>query len=344
MRRGGRPIPSATLSKSATVTATAVDFRRPSRVGRDAALALESVHEPFVRRLSNVWSSASHSPVEFEHVATDQLSIEDFVRSLPVPTALGTINVPALGASVFVQVDLPFALLYVERLLGGPGDPKAAPVVRRPTDLETALLAREVIGPATSALDECLRELGGDPSEITGFETAPQPLQLGSPGELLILLTYRAEVRGESPMHGLVTLAYPVAALMAQLDRLTMGGRTAESGVDARAYAAMGEALADAHLDVQVLLGESTLHAYQLAQLAVGDVIRLDHPVERPARLVCDDRVVGSAHVGRRRRRLAVQVAVPPNVATLPPSTPTSSSPFTPATPPIPPATPEALR
>jgi len=308
------------LTEPTTVTTTAVDFRRPSRIGRDAALALESVHEPFVRRLANVWSSGGQAPVEFEHVATDQLSIEDFVRTLPVPTALGTIHVPALGASVFVQVDLPFALLYVERLLGGVGDPREVPAVRRPTDLESALLAKEVVGPATAALDECLRELGGDPSELTGFETAPQPLQLGSPGELLILLTYRAEVRGDTPMQGLVTVAYPVVPLMADLDRLTVGGRSVHNGVDTQAYAAMQDALAAADVDLQVLLGESTLDASQVARLAVGDVIRLEHPVEQPARLVCEDRFVGLAHLGRRRRRLAAQIVVPPNIATLPAS------------------------
>ena len=311
----GRAIASATLTNNAAaVSAAAVDFRRPSRIGRDAAVALASIHEPFVRRLSNVWSSAGHAPVELEHVATDQLSIEDFVRSLPVPTALGAIQVPALGASVFVQVDLPFALLYVERLLGGIGDPREFPIDRRPTDLESALLAQEVIGPARGALDETLRELGGEPSELTGFETTPQPLQLGSPGELLILLTYRAEVRGDSPMQGLVTLAYPVAPLMAELDHLTMGGRRPDDSVDGQAYGAMTDALGASCVEVQVLIGESTIDAARLARLAVGDVIRLDHPVEQPARLVCDERVVGSAHLGRRRRRLAAQVVVPPNV------------------------------
>lgn len=166
MRRGGTTIPSSTFADVAAANVAPVDFRRPSRIGRDAVVALESVHDAFVRRLSNAWSTGSYAAVELEHVATDQLSIDDFVRSLPVPTALASLQVPALEATAFIQVDLPFALLYLERALGGMGDPASASVARRPTDIEASLITHEVFGPALPAIDEALRELGGDRCEI----------------------------------------------------------------------------------------------------------------------------------------------------------------------------------
>lgn len=308
----GPPIAHATFSELAAANVAAVDFRRPSRIGRDAVIALEATHDAFVRRLSTAWSGGSYAAIELEHVATDHLSIDDFVRSLPSPTALATLRIPALGAVAFVQVDLPFALLYVERLLGGVGDPASAPVARRPTDLESALIANEVLGPTTAAVDDALRDLGGEPATLVGFETAPQPMQLGSPGELLILLTYRVEVRGELPGQGLVTVAYPVAPLVGQLDHLVGGGASAEDGADDRAVAAMTDALGRTPVDVRVRIGDSTIPASQLARLAVGDVLSLDHALERPARLDCDDRPVGTAYLGRRGRRLAVQVLASP--------------------------------
>ncbi len=321
MRRGGRTIPSSTFADGATASVAAVDFRRPSRIGRDAVVALETVHDAFVRRLSTAWSSGSYAAVELEHVSTDQLSIDDFVRSLPVPTALAPVDVPALGTTAFLQVDLPFALLYLERALGGVGDPASAPVSRRPTEIESSLITHEVLGPASVAIDDALRELEGEPCMLLGLETAPQPLQLGSSGELLLLLTYRVEVRGELPGQGLVTLAYPVAPLVAQLDRLIMGRAKHDADADARARVAMSDALGGTSVDVRVRIGESTIDAAQLARLQVGDVLSLDHPTERPARLICDDRVVGTAYAGRRGRRVAVQIETPPTGLTEPPGT-----------------------
>lgn len=302
---------SLSLADAASASMAPVDFRRPSRISREAVVALEATHEAFARRLSTAWSAGSYAAIEVEHVATDQLSIDDFVRSLPIPTALATIRVGVLDAVAFLQVDLPFSLLYIERLLGGPGDPAVAPIARRPTDLESALLTHELLGPAVTAIDEALRDLDGDPSTLLTFETAPQPLQLGSPGELLLLLTYRVEVRGDLPGQGLVTLAYPVTPLAPKLELLLSGGHTLEDG-DSRSSEAMADALGGTRVEVQVHLGATTLLASELARLREGDVLRLDHPIQRPAALVCDDRTIGTAHIGRRGRRLAVQIETAP--------------------------------
>jgi flagellar motor switch protein FliM len=304
---------SPVLAESSAASITSVDFRRPSRIGRDAVVALETTHEAFVRRLSTAWSSGSFAAIEIEHVATDQLSIDDFVRSLPVPTALSTLRVGALGAHAFLQVDLPFALLFVERLLGGPGDPAISAIARRPTELETALLTHELLGPAVTAVDEALKDLSDEPSNLVSLETTPQPLQLGSPGELLLLLTYRVELRGEMPAQGMLTLAYPVAPLVVHLDRLVLGSNPVDEDESVAARSVMSAALLATEVDVCVRLGDSGIGAAALAGLTPGDVLRLDHPVDRPAELVCDERPIGTAHLGKRGRRLAVQVVASPS-------------------------------
>ncbi len=306
---------SATLSTNDPMTIAPVDFRRPSRVGRDAIVALESTHEVFARRLSTTWSASSYAAVEVEHVASEQLSIDDFVRSLPTPTALGTVRVGGLGAVAFVQVDLPFALLFIERLLGGPGDAALAPVDRRPTELESALLSHELLQPAVTAIDEALRDLEGDTSNLLTFETAPQPLQLGSPGELLLMLTYQVEVRGDLPATGLVTLAYPVAPLVAHLDTLLTGpGHQDGDDPDQLWTSRLAATVLDATLDVRARVGGTAMPASALAALEPGDVLRLDHPADRPADLVVDERLLGTGHLGKRHRKIAVQIVAPPTV------------------------------
>ena len=312
---------SATLAEQSHAPVAPVDFRRPSRVGRDAIVALESTHEAFARRLSTAWSASSYTPIEVEHLATDQLSIDDFVRSLPVPTALGTVRVGGFGAVGFVQVDLPFGLLFVERILGGVGDPANAPVDRKPTELESALLTDQLLTPAVAAIDEALRDLGGDGSTLLTFETMPQPLQLGSPGELLLMLTYQVVMRSDLPVHGLVTLAYPVSALVANIDTLLTGPTDHGDDADRLDDSPLAETVLEASFEVSTRVGGTTLPASTLAALQPGHVIRLDHPIDRPADLVVADRHLGTAHLGKRRRRVAIQVVTPPTPATTSTST-----------------------
>ncbi len=299
-----------TLDEVPARAVSAVDFRRPSRIGRDALLVVESAHDGFVRRLGTSWSTQTHAALELEHVATDQTSVDDYVRALPTPTILGQLRVERLGgATALFELDLPLALLLVERILGGPGDARSVEPTRRPTDLEVALIERELLVPAVAAIDEVLTDLAGDPTSILSVETTPQPMQLAATAELLILLTFRIEVRGDLPAQGLCTIAYPVTPLLAHVDRFLSG--TVDAGIDPAILDANRAALLDTEVDVQVQLGGSPLHAGVVAALAPGDVLRLDHHVLQPARLVVSGREVGSAHLGRRGRRLAVQLAGP---------------------------------
>lgn len=286
-----------------------VDFRRPSRIGRDAIVVLENRHDAFARRLATVWSGPAHSVVEVEHVATDQLSMDDFARSLPVPTALGTVRVDRLSTTAWVEIDLPLALVLVERILGGPGDPDRAQVARRPTDLESTLIAHDVLQPVVESLDTALAELDGEPSSLAGFDTSAQALQLGPHAELLLLLTFRVEIRGDLPAQGLLTLGYPVSPLVNHLDDLVRASGGETDPAHDPATSPVRSRLLDATIDLHVQLATSALPASTVAGLALGDVLRLDHRADAPTHLVIDGDVVGTAHAGRRGRRLAIQVA-----------------------------------
>lgn len=300
-----------TLAELPASAVSAVDFRRPSRIGRDALAVVESAHEGFARRLSTSWSTQAHAAIELEHVATDQTSVDDYVRALPTPTVLGQLRVDRLGgATALLEVDLPLALLLVERVLGGPGDARAVDPTRRPTDLEVGLIQRELLGPAVAAIDEVLADLEGAPSELLSVETTPQPMQLAATAELLVLLTFRIEVRGELPAQGLCTIAYPVTPLLAHADRLLSGH--VEDGLQPDVLEANRTALLGTSVDVRVQLGGSPMSAGTVATLALGDVLRLDHHVLQPARLLIGGREVGAAHLGRRGRKLAIQLTGPP--------------------------------
>ncbi len=206
-----------------------------------------------------------------------------------------------------LQIDLPLALLFVERLLGGPGDADLGAVARRPTDLESTLVTQELLEPAVDSIDTALREIDGDRSRLLSFETAPQHLQLGAHSELLLLLTYRVEIRGDLPAQGLMTLAYPVGPLINQLEHI-LAKASADIPQDAT-DARLRDQLADAEVDLHVRLETSPFPARQIAGLEVGDILRLDHRATAPANLQVDGRQVGSAHLGRRGRRVAIQVA-----------------------------------
>jgi flagellar motor switch protein FliM len=144
-------------------------------------VALESTHEAFARRLATAWSTSTHAALEIEHVATEQLSIDDYVRTLPNPTVLATLRV-GRSAPPPARPGRPAARAAARR---APARrcrrPGQTAVPRRPTDLETSLIAHELLEPGRRAIDEALRDLEGEPSELLAVRDQPPAAQLAAP-------------------------------------------------------------------------------------------------------------------------------------------------------------------
>ena len=71
---------------------------------------------------------------------------------------------------------------------------------------------------------------------------------------------------------------------------------------------ATAAALAAVPVQVSLQLAPTTLTAAEVELLVPGDVVRLDHAVDRPLLGLLDDRVVLHATLGQRGRRRAVAV------------------------------------
>lgn len=281
------------------------DFGRPGLFGRDALRSLEVAHDLFPRLASSRWGAALRAVVQVEPLAVDQVAFDDYVRSLPTPGVLAVVAVPPLPGQVVVEIDPQLALGLVDRLLGG----RAAAVLepRRPTDLEAVLL-KDLLGHIVAALSETLGVVPQLNAELVGLESNPQLLQILAPSDLVVAFTYR--VRGSQGVRseGLLTVCYPAATLAPVLEQLTRQ-RGSEPSAVARPEPALLAQLEEVAVSLAVRLRDCRVAAAELADLRVGDVVRLDHRVGQPVPAFAADTAVVEGHLGRRGRRLAFQVA-----------------------------------
>jgi len=279
------------------------DFRRPDRFGREQVRLLEVLHEVFARRFASNLGGTLRALVALEPVSLDQLAFDDYVRSLPNPTVVGTIAVPPLPGVVTLELDVPLALALVDRLLGGrPGG--GGPELRRPTELEGFLL-RDLLSHGVSALAEALEEAGDVHPALTGLEHNPQTLQAVAPSETVVLVSYRMTVASEGRTEGLCTLCWPASVVGPLLELAAPPPTELDRG-------GAGEPLRDLLQDVRVALTvrlrECPVPAADVAALQVGDVLRLDHRVDEPALVSVGGAPVLTGSLGRRGRRLALRV------------------------------------
>ncbi len=318
-----RPITSVREDRRASRRTSDFDFRRPSKLGRDVLQVIELGHETFARRLSTGWGSELRSVVQLEPLAIDQTSYDDHIRSMPNPNVAITVSVPPLPGALVIDCNVQLALQMVERLLGAAPTPGVA-APRRPSEVEADLilfLARQV----AAAVTETLRPLLGIDidAQLEGVEFNPQLVQVAAPSDTALLMSYGVTASGGLDASGFLTVAYPGPVLnpMVELLEARRSGEEHRASDD-QARAAVTATLADVALALSLQLNTSPIPASDIAGLQVGDVLRLDHRVDAPARGVVGDEDVLLAHLGRRGQRLAVQVrewlVTAPQVLTVP--------------------------
>lgn len=288
---------------------TDFDFRRPSKLGRDVLRVLELGHETFARRLSTGWGTELRAIVQVEPLGMDQTSYDDHIRAMPNPNVVLVVGVPPLPGAVVVDCNVQLGIQMVERLLGAVPTPGVS-APRRPSEVEADLI-RFLSGQVVTALADTLEPLLDETLEPTldSIEFNPQLVQVAAPSDTALLLSYRVSVSGGLDASGIVTVAYPGPTLTPLLESLAARrGGDDRDAIDPLARAAVGSSLAEVPLSLSVQLNTSRIPASDIAALRVGDVLRLEHRVDAPARGVVGGQDVLHAHLGRRGARLAVQV------------------------------------
>lgn len=285
------------------------DFRRPSKLGRDVSRQLELAHETFARRVGTGWGSELRAYVSFEPAGISQLPYDDVIRSMPSPHLLVTAVVPPLPGSIVIELDLQLGMLLVDRLLGG-ADDGGLGGLRRPSDVEIELLGH--LGQqAVMALAEITAPIGGLDPRMTSVDLNPQLVQVAAPSDPTLLVTFHVTVSGPLDARGTMSIVYPGAVQNLLLEHLgtARGSDAAEQLVEPADAEGLLAGLGAAEVDVAVRLSESSVSARDVVSLAVGDVLRLDHRVGRPAIAVVGDTAVLDVHLGRVGPRRAAQVA-----------------------------------
>ena len=177
-----------------------------------------------------------------------------------------------------------FVTTLAEIMMGGPG----YPADRGPTSLEHSVVASRL----TSALTPAAGILPVPELRLVAVEEVASP-----PGEL-VRWTFDLKI-GEAA--GTVGRALPA--------RLFAAGDIVAAGSDPDPDPALVSALHRVPLPLTVRFGSVRLPGADLEQLAIGDVVRLAHPVDEPLVAEVDGRPVFLARPGRRGRALAIEIA-----------------------------------
>lgn len=248
------------------------DFSRPNRFSKEHIRALHRVHEQFCRTYSGYMAAKLRNRVDVKVQSIEQILFGDFVRSLPNPSVLSIYKVHPLEGYAIVQFSPDIAFLLHDRLCGGDGVPMRRS--RSLTDIEVAVLKRQVLSVFSSLLSDAWRDVAELSFELDYMESNPQFLQVAVDRDAVALITMRFELNEISDM---ISICLPHRTLEPILKNLTHI-RMFESlqQPDPARIQLLKEQVRAAIVPMEVELGRTMVSVGDLLDLSTGDVVVLE--------------------------------------------------------------------
>ena len=281
------------------------DFKRPDKFSKDQIRTISMMHETFARLTSTQLSAQLRSLVHVHVASVDQLTYEEFIRSIPNPTTLAVVNMDPLKGSSILEVDPAVSFSIIDRLFGGPGG--GAKFTREMTEIETAVI-EGIIVRILGGLREAWSTVIDLRPRLGQIETNPQFANIVPPTEMVVLVTLETKV---GDVEGMMNLCIPYLTIEAIISKLSAQYwySSVRKGMSSENLNILRERLSSIDVTITAELGSIPLTVRDVLALKPGDVIRLDNVrTTDPLVLKIGDQQKFMCRPGLVGKKVAVQV------------------------------------
>lgn len=281
------------------------NFRRPDKFSKDHLRALQDVHREFSRQISLVLTAYLRMHIEIDVVSTDQLTYDEFMRSMPSPITIGIFELNPLPGQILLGVSFEVLSCIVDRMLGGVGLSENRQ--RELTDIEEAL-AKKVIERTVKTLESAWSTIIPVQAEVVGLDNSYQMIQVATSGEIVALITFEVQIAGR--YFGLISLCFPYPVLENVLAHLSTQHIFQTKGIIATTEERqkMIQKLNTSKVDLSVLFGSCNLSLSEFLDVKEGDILRLDNKTNEDLVVKVNEEKKFFARPGTMKNKICVKI------------------------------------
>ncbi|ULQ59799.1 flagellar motor switch protein FliM [Brucepastera parasyntrophica] len=281
------------------------DFKRPDKFSKEQIRTVSIMHETFARLTTTALSAQLRSMAHMHVASVDQLTYEEFLRSIPTPTTLAIINMDPLKGNAILEIDPSITFSIIDRLFGGTG--QGIKVQRDLTDIETSVMEGIIVRILANMREAWTQVIDLRP-RLGQIETNPQFAQIVAPSEMVVLVTLETKVGEEEGMMNFcipyITIEPIISKLSSQFwfSSVRRSSTTQYAGV-------LKDKLSTVEMDVVAEISTINLSVRDVLSLRVGDVVRLSNVrVGDPFTLSIGDQKKFLCQAGVIGKKVAVQI------------------------------------
>lgn len=281
------------------------DFKRPDKFSKEQIRTVQIMHETFSRLTTTSLSAQLRCMVQVHVASVDQLTYEEFIRSIPSPTTLAVINMDPLKGNAILEIDPAITFSMIDRLFGGLG--QATKVQRDLTDIEQSVMEGIIVRILANMRESWTQVIDLRP-RLGQIETNPQFAQIVPPSEMVVLVTLETKVGEEEGMMNFCIPYITIEPIISKLSSQFWFSSVRRSSTT-QYLNVLKEKLSTVDMDVVAEIGTIDLPVRDVLALRAGDVVRLSNvrvgdpltlSVGNKKKFLCQPGVIG--------KRMAVQI------------------------------------
>ena len=247
------------------------DFKRPDKFSKEQIRTVSIMHETFARLTTTSLSANLRSMVHVHVASVDQLTYEEFIRSIPTPTTLAIINMDPLKGNAILEIDPAVTFSIIDRLFGGSGEGTKAQ--HELTDIEQSVM-EGIIVRILGNMREAWSQVIDLRPRLGQIDTNPQFAQIVPPTEMVVLVTLETKV-GE--VEGMMNFCIPYLTIEPIISKLSAQYwySSVRRGTTTENLNILKEKLSNVEVNVVAEIGKIQLPVRDVLSLRTGDVVRL---------------------------------------------------------------------
>ena len=282
------------------------DFKRPDKFPKDQIRTLQMMHENFARVTTTSLSAQLRTLVGIHVASVDQLTYEEFIRSVSNPSTLAIVSMDPLKGSSILEIDPSITFTIIDRLFGGPGEsPKN--LNRELTDIELSVM-EGIIVRILGNLREAWSQVIDLRPRLGSIETNPQFAQMVSPNDMVVLITLETKV---ADVEGMMNFCIPYITIEPILSKFSAQYWYASirRGSSSENLKIIKEKLQNIFVETSAELGSMQLPLSDILNLQKGDVVKFtDTKITDPVIFKIGNRKKFLCRPGISGSRMAVQL------------------------------------
>ena len=282
------------------------DFRRPDKFSKEQIRTVSNMHETFARLTTTSLSAQLRTLVHVHVASVDQLTYEEFIRSIPTPTTLAVINMDPLKGNAVLEIAPEITFIMIDRLFGGSGD-TGGKVNRDLTDIEQSGMEGIIVSILANMREAWTQGIDLRP-RLQQIETNPQFAQIVPPSEMVILVTLEIKIGEEAGMMNICIPYITIEPIVSKLSSQFWFSSVRRSSTT-QYLGTLKEKLADVEMQLVAEVASMNVPIRDVLNLRVGDVVRFNNTkINDPLTLSVGNKKKFYCQAGTIGKKVAVQV------------------------------------